>query len=81
MGTFPATGSQSSRLWHCLMSSMNQRDYVPFVGAENMNRYCEGGLSPIYIEDIFDNRYRVINKLGYRARSTVTFCFSQSAFI
>ncbi|KAF9008402.1 kinase-like domain-containing protein [Cyathus striatus] len=40
-------------------------------GTELVNYYCEGGLHPVNIGDTFNNRYRVVNKLGFGANSTI----------
>lgn len=33
--------------------------------------YHPGGYHPVHIQDVFNNRYRVIRKLGYGSYSTV----------
>lgn len=41
---------------------------------EDAAQYCRGGYHPIVIGDIFDNRYRVVRKLGWGHFSTVWLC-------
>lgn len=38
---------------------------------EGHDTYRSGGFHPVYIDDIFNDRYVVCNKLGYGAYSTV----------
>jgi serine/threonine-protein kinase SRPK3 len=33
--------------------------------------YRQGGFHPVYIGDVFNDRYKVLNKIGYGAYSTV----------
>lgn len=41
---------------------------------EDDTQYCRGGYHPVVIGDVFDNRYRVIRKLGWGHFSTVWLC-------
>lgn len=41
---------------------------------EDVSQYCRGGYHPIVIGDVFDNRYRVVRKLGWGHFSTVWLC-------
>lgn len=41
---------------------------------EDVSQYCRGGYHPVVIGDVFDNRYRVIRKLGWGHFSTVWLC-------
>lgn len=41
---------------------------------EDASQYCRGGYHPVMIGDVFDNRYRVIRKLGWGHFSTVWLC-------
>ncbi|XP_037051096.1 SRSF protein kinase 3-like [Bradysia coprophila] len=41
---------------------------------EDASQYCRGGYHPIVIGDVFDNRYRVVRKLGWGHFSTVWLC-------
>lgn len=41
---------------------------------EDPGQYYRGGYHPIVIGDVFDNRYRVIRKLGWGHFSTVWLC-------
>jgi serine/threonine-protein kinase SRPK3 len=38
---------------------------------EGRYAYRPGGLHPVYIGDIYHNRYKVLNKIGYGGFSTV----------
>lgn len=38
---------------------------------EGSAAYRPGGFHPVYIGDIFNDRYEVLNKIGYGAYSTV----------
>ncbi|OAA34184.1 Protein kinase-like domain protein [Metarhizium rileyi] len=38
---------------------------------EGTQMYCLGGLHPVYIGDVFNDRYKVLNKIGYGVYSTV----------
>jgi serine/threonine-protein kinase SRPK3 len=41
---------------------------------ENPAEYCQGGYHPVHVNEILDNKYKVISKLGYGHYSTVWFC-------
>lgn len=41
---------------------------------EDDTQYCRGGYHPVVIGDVFDNRYRVVRKLGWGHFSTVWLC-------
>ncbi|KAH7910093.1 kinase-like domain-containing protein [Hygrophoropsis aurantiaca] len=45
--------------------------YRLYPDLENTNYYRTGGYHPVHIGDIMHGRYRVVNKLGYGAYSTV----------
>lgn len=38
---------------------------------EGRRKYYPGGFHPVYIGDVYDNRYEVLNKIGYGVYSTV----------
>ncbi|KAI1260755.1 serine/threonine protein kinase [Xylariaceae sp. FL1019] len=38
---------------------------------EGPDVYCPGGFHPVYIGDVFNDRYEVLNKIGYGVYSTV----------
>ncbi|KAF9891353.1 hypothetical protein FE257_004209 [Aspergillus nanangensis] len=38
---------------------------------ESLDGYCDGGYHPVHLHDIFNNRYKVVAKLGNGANSTV----------
>lgn len=41
---------------------------------EDASQYCRGGYHPVVIGDVFDQRYRVVRKLGWGHFSTVWLC-------
>ncbi|KAI0147698.1 kinase-like domain-containing protein [Xylariaceae sp. FL1272] len=41
------------------------------VSEEEPDSYCPGGFHPVYIGDVFNGRYEVLNKIGYGVYSTV----------
>lgn len=41
---------------------------------EDVAQYCRGGYHPVVIGDVFDQRYRVVRKLGWGHFSTVWLC-------
>lgn len=41
---------------------------------EDVEHYCRGGYHPVVIGDVFDERYRVVKKLGWGHFSTVWLC-------
>lgn len=51
------------------MGSSNT-SYDPNI-EEGCDAYHPGGFHPVYIGDIFHDRYRILNKIGYGAYSTV----------
>ncbi|KAF7324783.1 Protein kinase [Mycena kentingensis (nom. inval.)] len=44
--------------------------YARFPGAESPADYRPGGLHPVHLGDVFNNRYKVVHKLGHGASST-----------
>ena len=42
-----------------------------YPGVELIAYYRKGGFHPIHIDDVLQNRYRIVNKLGYGTYSTV----------
>lgn len=38
---------------------------------EGTDSYRVGGLHPVYVGDVYNDRYRVLNKIGYGSYSTV----------
>lgn len=38
---------------------------------EGRNAYRPGGFHPVYIGDVYNDRYKVLNKIGYGVYSTV----------
>lgn len=49
----------------------NQPDRVSEDIEEGKSAYQSGGFHPVYIGDIFDERFKVLNKIGYGRYSTV----------
>ncbi|KAL2849697.1 kinase-like domain-containing protein [Aspergillus pseudodeflectus] len=45
--------------------------YVPIEDAEKLERYRSGGYHPVRIGDHLDNRYEIVQKLGYGSYSTI----------
>jgi serine/threonine-protein kinase SRPK3 len=35
------------------------------MGGEHLERYEPGGYHPVMIDDLFHNRYRIVDKLGH----------------
>lgn len=50
---------------------------------ESIEDYKEGGYHPVSLGEVFNNRYKVLKKLGFGAFSTVWFChdMSQNKFV
>ncbi|KAF7324760.1 Protein kinase [Mycena kentingensis (nom. inval.)] len=46
-------------------------DFFNIPGAENPADYHPGGLHPVHLGDIFNDRYKVTHKLGYGTTSTI----------
>lgn len=38
---------------------------------EGKSKYRPGGFHPVYIGDVYNDRYKVVNKIGYGVYSTV----------
>ncbi|KAB8201510.1 kinase-like protein [Aspergillus parasiticus] len=49
-------------------------EYTPVEGVERLEKYRPGGYHPISIGDVFQERYRVVHKLGYGTYSTTWLC-------
>lgn len=45
--------------------------YSQYPGVELIRYYCKGGFHPIHLDDILQNRYRIVNKLGYGSYGTI----------
>jgi len=45
--------------------------YFAGPGSENPDWYQPGGYHPVHLGDVYRERYRVINKLGFGTYSTV----------
>jgi serine/threonine protein kinase len=45
--------------------------FTQYPSVEPIAYYRTGGFHPIHIDDILQNRYRIVNKLGYGAYGTV----------
>lgn len=46
-------------------------DYNWINGAESLQKYRPGGYHPIMIGDMLNERYRVVDKLGFGGYSTI----------
>lgn len=44
---------------------------VPAEHEEDRSRYVPGGYHPVYLSEMFNKRYQVVQKLGYGLYSTV----------
>lgn len=53
--------------------SANSRKYQPsrFDNVEDVESYVMGGFHPVHLGDVFNDRYRILHKLGYGGFSTV----------
>jgi serine/threonine protein kinase len=49
----------------------NPQLFTQYPGVESIAYYRKGGYHPIHIGDVLQNRYRIVNKLGYGAYGTV----------
>lgn len=51
----------------------NETQVVSLVGDvdEGIDGYCPGGFHPVYIGDVFADKYQVLNKIGYGVYGTV----------
>lgn len=67
--TFPAAGIRG-----IVPESENCSLYGSDEEQEDDTQYCRGGYHPVVIGDVFDNRYRVVRKLGWGHFSTVWLC-------
>lgn len=54
-----------------LFSTASRAPTAPQDPEENPDRYCPGGYHSVYIGEIFNDRYKVLCKLGYGLYSTV----------
>jgi serine/threonine-protein kinase SRPK3 len=45
--------------------------FTQYPGVEPIASYRKGGFHPIHIDDVLQNRYRIVNKLGYGAYGTI----------
>ncbi len=50
-----------------------QELYILETGVEDLEDYRPGGFHPTSIGDVFQNRYKVLHKLGYGGYSTIWF--------
>ncbi|KAI0502815.1 kinase-like domain-containing protein [Xylaria bambusicola] len=63
--------SQVPRVKHYSISSMFRPSYTCDIDAEPLHRYRPGGYHPILLGDLFkDQRYKVIQKIGWGGNST-----------
>ena len=45
--------------------------FTQYPGVESIAYYRKEGFDPIHIDDVLQNRYRIVNKLGYGAYGTI----------
>jgi hypothetical protein len=45
--------------------------FTEYPGVESIKYYCKGGFDPIHIDNVLQNCYCIINKLGYGAYGTI----------
>ena len=45
--------------------------FTQYPGVEPIAYYRKGGFHPIHIDDVLQNRYRIVNKLGHGAYGTI----------
>jgi serine/threonine-protein kinase SRPK3 len=64
-------GTQSDMVLGGVEDRAVQHDTVSKGIEEGKAAYRLGGFHPVYIGDIFNNRYKVLNKIGYGQYSTV----------
>jgi serine/threonine-protein kinase SRPK3 len=53
------------------MSPDRPQLFTRYPGVEPIECYRKGGFHPIHIDDVLQNRYRIVNKLGYGAYGTI----------
>ncbi|KFA79084.1 hypothetical protein S40288_07043 [Stachybotrys chartarum IBT 40288] len=68
-GQFAADNTASMHSPQGLPSEVKQNPRV--VVEEGAERYCPGDFHPVYVGDIYNGRYEVLNKIGYGMYSTV----------
>jgi serine/threonine-protein kinase SRPK3 len=54
-------------------------DYMLIEDVENVERYRPGGYHPVRLDDDLRDRYRIVNKLGFGAYSTVWLAWDHRA--
>lgn len=72
--TFPVVGIDGTGAASLIPESENCSLYGSDEEQEDDTQYCRGGYHPVVIGDVFDNRYRVVRKLGWGHFSTVWLC-------
>ena len=65
------------RLKSAFGRSSKQLHFRRTISEEDIGRYCEGGYHPVRIGDLFNHKYKVVNKLGYGVYSTVWLAFDR----
>ncbi|KFA54944.1 hypothetical protein S40293_02312 [Stachybotrys chartarum IBT 40293] len=68
-GQFAADNTASMHSPQGLPSEVEQNPRV--VVEEGAERYCPGDFHPVYVGDVYNGRYEVLNKIGYGMYSTV----------
>lgn len=64
-------GKESEKVEELQDDTAPQQDATPEDEEEGKAAYRPGGFHPVYIGDIFNGRYKVLNKIGYGLYSTV----------
>jgi len=71
----PAYYSPDARLLSVGSYSNNEDDMQPADAQESSKDYLPGGYCPVQLGEVFNERYRVIRKVGWGHFSTVWFCW------
>ncbi|OAA68577.1 Protein kinase-like domain protein [Niveomyces insectorum RCEF 264] len=66
---YPA-GRSTSRASLCTATTRTCSPYVHIDGVEQLQEYRPGGYHPVLVGNLFNDRYRIIDKLGYGTFST-----------
>lgn len=69
MSTTPIEGKDKAREQGAATMEQIERDFDDFE--EGREKYRPGGLHPVFIGDIYNDRYQILRKIGYGMYSTV----------
>ena len=53
------------------ITSMEWDFHEPHIQSEGLENYVRGGYHPVHLGDVFEDKYKVVHKLGYGGFSTV----------